>query len=60
MIFTNDEEFFKNMGCKDMIKWANESIKFVIEKLGYKKEQILHYHTIININLLYKIKPLLI
>lgn len=42
MIFTSDEEFFKNMSHEDMMKWANESINFVIEDLGYKKEQILH------------------
>ena len=42
MIFTSDEEFFKNMSREDMLKWANQSINFVIEDLGYKKEQILH------------------
>ena len=42
MIFTSDEEFFKNMSREDMLKWANESINFVIKDLGYKKEQILH------------------
>ena len=42
MIFTSDEEFFKNMSHEDMMKWANESINFVIEDLGYKKEQIIH------------------
>ena len=42
MIFTSDEEFFKNMSHEDMMKWANESINFVIEDLGYKKEQIHH------------------
>lgn len=42
MIFTSDEEFFKNMSRENMIKWANESINFVIKDLGYKKEQILH------------------
>ena len=42
MIFTSDEEFFKNMSHEDMMKWATESINFVIEDLGYKKEQILH------------------
>ena len=42
MIFTSDEEFFKNMSHEDMMKWATESINFVIENLGYKKEQILH------------------
>ena len=42
MIFTSDEEFFKNMSHEDMMKWASESINFVIENLGYKKEQILH------------------
>lgn len=42
MIFTSDEEFFKNMSRENMLKWANESINFVIEDLGYKKEQILH------------------
>ena len=42
MIFTSDEEFFKNTSREDMLKWANESINFVIKDLGYKKEQILH------------------
>ena len=42
MIFTSDEEFFKNMSHEDMMKWATESINFVIEDLGYKKEQIIH------------------
>ena len=42
MIFTSNEEFFKNMSREDMLKWANESINFVIKDLGYKKEQILH------------------
>ena len=42
MIFTSDEEFFKNMSHENMMRWATESINFVIEDLGYKKEQILH------------------
>ena len=42
MIFTSDEEFFKNMSHENMMRWATESINFVIEDLGYKKEQIIH------------------
>lgn len=42
MVFTSDEAFFKNMSREDMLKWANESINFVIEDLGYTKEQIIH------------------
>ena len=34
MISTSDAEFFKNMSYEDMMKWATESINFVIEDLG--------------------------
>ena len=42
MIFTSDIDFFKNMSKDELMKWANETMNFVYEDLGYKKEQILH------------------
>lgn len=42
MIFTSDYEFFENMSKEDILKWANESMKFVYEDLGYTKEQVIH------------------
>ena len=41
MIFTSDYDFFENMSKEDILKWANESMKFVYEDLGYTKEQII-------------------
>ena len=42
MIFTNDSEFFESMSKEDILKLANESMKFVYEDLGYTKEQVIH------------------
>lgn len=42
MIFTSDYDFFENMSKEDILKWANESMKFVYEDLGYTKEQVIH------------------
>ena len=42
MIFTSDPKFFENMSKENILKWANESMKFVYEDLGYIKEQVIH------------------
>ena len=42
MIFTSDNDFFKNMSKDELMKWANETMNFVYEDLGYTKEQVLH------------------
>ena len=42
MIFTSDKDFFKNMSKEELMNWANETMNFVYEELGYTKEQILH------------------
>lgn len=42
MIFTSDIDFFKNMSKDELMKWANETMNFVYEDLGYTKEQVLH------------------
>lgn len=42
MIFTNDIDLFKNMSKDELMKWANETMNFVYEDLGYTKEQVLH------------------
>lgn len=42
MIFTSDKDFFKNMSKEELMNWANETMSFVYEELGYTKEQILH------------------
>lgn len=42
LLFTSDNEFFKNMSRKDIEKWAETCMEFVYEDLGYTKEQVLH------------------
>lgn len=42
MIFTSDQEFFKDMTKDEIFKWANGCMDFVYNDLGYTKEQILH------------------
>jgi len=42
MIFTSDLDFFKNLSKEELINWANETMNFVYEDLGYTKEQVLH------------------
>ena len=42
LLFTSDNNFFKNMSRKDIKKWANACMDFVYEDLGYTKEQVLH------------------
>lgn len=42
MIFTSDQEFFKDMAKDEILKWANGCMDFVYNDLGYTKEQILH------------------
>lgn len=42
LMFTSDNEFFKNMSKKDIKKWADTCMDFVYKDLGYTKEQVLH------------------
>ena len=42
MIFTSDEEFFKNLNEDDIKDWARVSLNFVIDDIGIKKENIIH------------------
>ena len=42
LMFTSDNEFFKNMSKKDIKKWADTCMEFVYNDLGYNKEQVLH------------------
>ena len=42
LLFTSDNDFFKGMSKKEIIKWADTCMDFVYNDLGYKKEQILH------------------
>ena len=42
MIFTSDKKFFDVLTKDEIMTWANESLKFVYEDLGYTKEQIVH------------------
>ena len=42
LMFTSDNEFFKNMSKKDIKKWADTCMNFVYKDLGYTKEQVLH------------------
>ena len=42
LLFTSDNDFFKNMNRKDIKKWANACMDFVYENLGNTKEQVLH------------------
>ena len=42
IIFTSDNKFFNKLSKEELMKWANESINFIYEVLGYTKEQVLH------------------
>lgn len=42
LMFTSDNEFFKNMSKKDIKKWTDTCMDFVYKDLGYTKEQVLH------------------
>lgn len=42
LLFTSDNDFFKNMNKRDIKKWADTCMEFVYEDLGYTKEQVLH------------------
>ena len=42
LMFTSDNEFFKNMSKKDIKKWADTCMDFVYKDFGYTKEQVLH------------------
>lgn len=42
LLFTSDNDFFKNMKKKDIKKWADTCMEFVYNDLGYTKEQVLH------------------
>lgn len=42
MLFTSDEEFFKNMNKEQIKDWAEASLDFVIKDIGIQKENILH------------------
>ena len=42
LMFTSDNEFFKNMSKKDIKKWADTCMDFVYKDLGYTKAQVLH------------------
>ena len=42
LMFTSDNDFFKNMSKKDIKKWADSCMEFVYNDLGYEKWQILH------------------
>lgn len=40
-LFTSDEDFFKDKSKDDINKWANESLDFVTNEIGIKKENII-------------------
>ncbi|MDQ0462236.1 MobV family relaxase [Clostridium sardiniense] len=42
MIFTSDEEFFKDMTENDVRDWAKISLNFVTDDIGFRKENIIH------------------
>lgn len=42
LLFTSDNDFFKNMKKKDIKKWADTCMEFVYNDLGYTKEKVLH------------------
>ena len=42
LLFTSDNEFFKNMSKREIKKWADVCMDFVYKDLGYTKEQVLH------------------
>lgn len=42
LLFTSDNDFFKDMSKREIKKWADTCMEFVYEDLGYNKEQVLH------------------
>lgn len=42
LLFTSDNDFFKDMNKRQIKKWADTCMEFVYEDLGYTEEQILH------------------
>ncbi len=42
MIFTSDTDFFDKLSKEEIMIWVEETLKFVYEDLGYKKEQVIH------------------
>lgn len=42
LLFTSDNEFFKDMSKEEIIKWANCCMDFVYKDIGYNKSQILN------------------
>ncbi len=42
LLFTSDNDFFKDMNKRQIKKWADTCMEFVYNDLGYKKKQILH------------------
>jgi len=42
LLFTSDNEFFKNMDKEAIMKWGNASLDFVYKDLAYTKEQVLN------------------
>lgn len=42
MIFTSDNEFFKDMSKDDIKKWAEKSLDFVTKDIGIEKKNIIH------------------
>ena len=42
LLFTSDNEFFKNMSKNEIIKWANCCMDFVYKDIGYEKWQVLN------------------
>lgn len=42
MIFTSDNEFFKDMNKDDIKKWAEKSLDFVTKDIGIERKNIIH------------------
>lgn len=42
MIFTSDNEFFKDMSKDDIRKWAEKSLDFVTKDIGIERKNIIH------------------
>lgn len=42
MLFTSDTDFFNKLSKEEIMIWVEETLKFVYEDLGYKKEQVIH------------------
>ena len=41
-LFASDETFFEHKNEEEIKKWANDSLDFVLNEAGMKKEQIIH------------------